>query len=233
MVLTRPKAKILLVFCRDNRQVKTTSLDLGDPAARWSPWRDISANTTEPGWNFVGSGPPGGIVLDSGRIVVGFSHKPAKLGPVAAGQNAEMRSHQALSDDGGNTWTKVLIGVDGKFSTSENQVANINNHILVSTARTQDWSTLPTARNFRAVSVSHDAGTTWSNYTLTDVPDPTCEGSTLFHRGLLWMSSGFSRVPGARQNVSLSVCDEACMTSGEFSRGWIPLLTIDRYGHKY
>ena len=228
VVLKGPKAKILLVFCRDNRQVKTTTLDLSDPTARWSPWRDISANTTEPGWRFVGSGPPGGIVLDSGRIVVGFSHTPAHLGPLAAGQGASMRSHQVLSDDDGNTWTKVLTDVDGKFSTSENQVANINNNILVSTARTQDWATLPTARNFRAVSVSRDAGQTWSKYTLTDVPDPTCEGSTLFHRGLLWMSSGYSRVPGARENVSLSVCDATCMTSGEFSRGWTPLLAIDR-----
>lgn len=49
VVLAGANNKILLLFCRDNLQVKTTTLDLGDAAAQWSPWRDISVNATEPG----------------------------------------------------------------------------------------------------------------------------------------------------------------------------------------
>ena len=60
---------ITLVFCRDNTEV--FSLQSSDDGATWVDLRNITAAVREPQWGFTGSGPPGGIQLPSGRLVIG------------------------------------------------------------------------------------------------------------------------------------------------------------------
>ena len=96
-------------------------------------------------------------------------------------------------------------------------------HILITTARVGSVGTGP---NFRAVAISTDAGTSFGEFRPTNVPDPTCEGSTIGHSdGVFYMSSAVAATTGNRSNVSISVCDAACAAGG-FAR-WRQALTVN------
>ena len=68
-VLDATTGKIILAYCRDNKQVFT--IESSDEGANWGNVSNITAAVTEPDWNFVGTGPPGGIQLPSGRLIIG------------------------------------------------------------------------------------------------------------------------------------------------------------------
>ena len=60
--------KIVLAFCRNNKNVLT--MESSDDGATWGNMVDISSMVTESSWEFVGTGPPGGIQLPSGRLII-------------------------------------------------------------------------------------------------------------------------------------------------------------------
>ena len=62
---------IILVFCRDNKEVFT--LQSSDDGLTWGSMTNITAVVNGGGWGFVGTGPPGGIQLPSGRLIIGLS----------------------------------------------------------------------------------------------------------------------------------------------------------------
>ena len=62
-------AKILLLFCRDNKQV--LQMESMDDGVTWGSMVDITEMVVSTAWSFVGTGPPGGIQLPSGRLVIG------------------------------------------------------------------------------------------------------------------------------------------------------------------
>ena len=68
-VLDQSTGTITLVFCRDNLEVFT--LQSSDDGLSWGNLKNITAVAREPQWGFTGSGPPGGIQLPSGRLVIG------------------------------------------------------------------------------------------------------------------------------------------------------------------
>lgn len=218
---------ILLVYCNNNHKVITQTLNLATMA--WSAPRDITAMAVSPEWDTkpgqaIGSGPPGGIVLDSGRILVAFWHLAKEK---MLGQGGNIRSHVMYSDDGGVTFNHTAaLRTKGNFSTSESQVASADGgKTVIITARTQDQPAVPTAISYRSVAVSKDGGASWSDFASTSIPDPTCEGSTIGHNGIYYMSSGVARVAGNRSNVSLSQCGPACMQGGY--RNWETILTLE------
>ena len=198
---------------------------------------------------FVASGPPGGIRTapaggSGGRLVIAMDFVPGKndrrwqaqAGHTeresqhdreASGQTSAIRSYVMHSDSVGQTWnTSGPILVGGNFSTSENQVATVDGgRTIITTARTQDFATALLARNHRAVSVSTDSGVTFGPFRSTNIPDPTCEGSTVGLADSFWMSSGFATQPGNRSNISLSRCDSACIAGGYVD--WAAVLTVD------
>ena len=67
-VLDRSSGTIVLVFCRDNEQVFT--LQSSDDGVTWDDLQNITSIAREPQWGFTGSGPPGGVQLSSGRLIV-------------------------------------------------------------------------------------------------------------------------------------------------------------------
>ena len=69
-VLEELSGKVILLFSRDNKQIFT--IESGDEGVSWGVPRNISASTTNPEWGFVATGPPGGIQLPSGRIIIGI-----------------------------------------------------------------------------------------------------------------------------------------------------------------
>ena len=68
-VLDATTGKIILAYCRDNKQVFT--IESSDEGANWGNVSNITEAVTEPDWHFVGTGPPGGIQLQSGRLIIG------------------------------------------------------------------------------------------------------------------------------------------------------------------
>lgn len=90
---TQP-GKVVLVFCRNNNAVGVTaSLDWG---LTWATVRYIKSANPNGSWPWVATGPPQGIQLPSGRIVVGSDHHDL------AGKSHF--SHSMYSDDGGVHW---------------------------------------------------------------------------------------------------------------------------------
>ena len=70
-VVDQGTGTIILVFCRDNKEVFT--LQSSDDGLTWGSMTNITAVVNGGGWGFVGTGPPGGIQLPSGRLIIGLS----------------------------------------------------------------------------------------------------------------------------------------------------------------
>jgi len=68
-VVDRETGKIILAFCQDNKKVFT--LQSSDDGLTWGGMMDITAVANGGDWGFVGTGPPGGIQLPSGRLIIG------------------------------------------------------------------------------------------------------------------------------------------------------------------
>ncbi len=228
---------VLLVYCRDNLRVLTRNITISGGKLVMTPPTDITLDATAglPDFSFVASGPPGGVrSSETGRIVVAMDFVPKKLNAEieepregsGSRQSTTCRSYAIASNNNGRTWQhSPPIGISGKFSTSENQVASIDGDLatIITTARV--GNTTPVASNYRAVAVSTDSGQSFSAFKETNLPDPTCEGSTLGHDGNFYLSSGLASTMGNRSNVSLSVCESACIAGGYVD--WRPLLSID------
>jgi hypothetical protein len=229
---------VLLVYCKDNLRVLTQNITISASGklVMTSPI-DITKEATAglPDFSFVASGPPGGVrSSETGRIVVAMDFVPKKhradieelRGRYGSTQSTMCRSYAIASNNNGRTWQhSPPIGLSGNFSTSENQVASIDGDLatIITTARV--GNTTPVASNYRAVAVSTDQGQSFSAFKETNLPDPTCEGSTLGHGGIFYLSSGLASTMGNRSNVSLSVCESACIAGGYVD--WRPLLSID------
>ena len=87
--------KVVLVGCRNNVQAFVmSSLDFG---TTWSPARYLtSANPKSDSWPWLATGPPQGLQLPTGRLLVASDHRGAN--------HADVFSHAMFSDDLGETW---------------------------------------------------------------------------------------------------------------------------------
>jgi hypothetical protein len=97
---TQP-GKVVLVGCRENVQVFVmTSLDFG---TTWSKPRYLTAANPPHGkngsWPWVATGPPAGLQLPGGRLLVASDHRG-----FPASNHALVFSHSMYSDDLGVTW---------------------------------------------------------------------------------------------------------------------------------
>jgi sialidase-1 len=102
------QTEILLVYCESNKKVFVmTSKDLGDT---WSETRDITKDATLPDWKWVGTGPPAGLRLKSGRLVIPAYHDTVLPGHLDDGELS--KGHAMLSDDNGKTWR---LSADSNF----------------------------------------------------------------------------------------------------------------------
>ena len=64
--------KIILAFCRNNKDVLT--MESSDNGLTWGNMVDITKTVVLPAWSFIGTGPPGGIQLPSGRLIICMSY---------------------------------------------------------------------------------------------------------------------------------------------------------------
>jgi len=163
---------IVLVYCENNKRVFVqTSNDLGDT---WSTPRDITRNATLPTWKWVGTGPPAGLRLRSGRIIIPSYHDAILPGHYDDGELS--KGHALLSDDNGETWR---ISADNNFGgdhwPNEVQAVELSDGHVVFCSRSL------LSRRLRTE--SKDGGEHWGPSevleTLSETTSEGCEGSTV------------------------------------------------------
>ena len=185
---TQP-GKVVLVFCRNNFDVGVvTSLDWG---VTWNTPRYIlSANPkhgTNGSWPWLATGPPQGLQLPSGRLLVGSDHRG-----FPSSNHGLVFSHSMFSDDFGVTW-QLSNSIAGG---NECQVAALPNGTAGHAAGTVVIH-MRDPRGQRLVAWSVDGGARWGPSRPVVVGGraryggATCEGSTIAAGKLLLFSTPF------------------------------------------
>lgn len=157
---------IVMPFCQDNKNVWLTKSD--DFGQTWSAPRPLP-EAADPSWTWVGLGPPAGIRLSSGRLLV-----PAYRTRSGPRLDATFSHGFSLySDDGGENWARGPV-FGGHHQVNEGQVAELADGRVVLNAR----GVLP----WRLRAISDDGGTSFRDVKRVPslgAPIDGCEGSTL------------------------------------------------------
>jgi len=140
-----------------------------DDGKTWTEPKEITADVKPDNWTWYATGPCHGIQMESrsyrDRLIIPCDH-------IEAGTE-KYYSHIIFSDDHGKTWT--LGGTTPQDKVNECTVAELSNGRLMLNMRNYDRS-----KHCRMISLSDDAGMTWS----TIFPDsvliePICQASLL------------------------------------------------------
>ena len=171
--------KVLVVFNRNMRDVLTLR-SLDGSGLQWEPEPvDITSQLTNASGSLT-TGPPQGLVLPSGRIVV------------AAGGGSIQGGRALLSDDGGISWN--VSGIANPKG-GEAQCALAQNGSLLLNSRGPE-------QGVRWQSASHDNGLTWSLPRVLDFEfGSSCEGS-LISQGPLMLFSHAGRIGTGRWSIN-------------------------------
>ncbi|EGD76189.1 exo-alpha-sialidase [Salpingoeca rosetta] len=212
-VVLRTSGRILLPHCRNNLNIFLTYSD--DDGLSWSAPVHVP-NAVDPSWHWVGLGPPGGLHLQSGRVLI-----PAYYDNVGPhwddGQFTHI--HVMYSDDEGATWhigAQVQQHEGDEFS-NENQAAELLNGTLIFNARTM--------LTHRFLISSHDGGKTYAHdgalATTLVQPVDGCEGSTVRAptNDTLYYSGPTATT--LRYNMTLH-------HSTDYGATWAPLRVVDK-----
>jgi sialidase-1 len=188
----RANGRILLPFCKNNRLVFQTYSD--DDGLTWAP-PELVPGGIHPDWQWIGTGPPGGMQLMSGRLVV-----PSYHSYVNNTDGTITRSHLMINDDPLGSAAGWRIGgvAPGIFWTNECQAVELEpNHILVA-ARGFLWSRLQIE--------SFDGGETLQEPYYIGIPEPLegCEGSIVYLRNQSKLFySGTTSIDPLRLNMTI------------------------------
>tara|TARA_R110002111_G_C5999101_1_gene372917 strand:+ start:162 stop:1319 length:1158 start_codon:yes stop_codon:yes gene_type:complete len=152
---------------RDTRRVYMSYSD--DDGVTWKTPYEVTKTTKKPEWTWYATGPGNGIQLTrgahKGRLVIPCDHNVTLDGKVVR------RSHAIYSDDHGKTW-QLSQPIDEK--TNECAVVELADGRLLMNMRSYH------GQNQRAIAVSDDGGTTWSEVTLdAALIEPVCQASLI------------------------------------------------------
>eukprot|EP00937_MAST-01D_sp_MAST-1D-sp2_P002768 g2768.t1 len=204
VVQSTPGAVVLLA-CRENKAV--LRLRSADHGRTWeSNATDVSAQVMDSSWPWIATGPPGGMQLASGRLIVAADHY------LAGG--TQWGSHVLYSDDEGDSWQRGA-SLDGPGGGNECQAATAPNGSLILNMRTR--------AGFRQFSWSNDNGTTWTEPTAAPMAfkgkygGGSCEGSTVQVGNALAFSTPYS---AGRANMTV-------LTSTDSGATWQPRVLVD------
>ena len=217
-VQDRRTGLILLPFCRNNHEVLYSQSS--DDGKSWTPPVNVTS-ATRPDWGWIGLGPPAGLQLTNGRIIIPsyHSYKHDQDGTFT-------HDHIVYSDDGGKTFEigYVFSDVADLDFSNECQVAELEPGRVLLMTRTL------LLRHARAV--SEDNGNTFGAFSLCeDLKQPLdgVEGSLVKHPAtqLLFFSSlNEDNELGLRYNLTLFV-------SSDEGVSWRPLLQINKGAAAY
>jgi sialidase-1 len=100
-VLEKESGVIFAPFTRNNREVwMSKSLDDG---LTWSAPFEMPDMRNDD-WIWVGLGPPAGLQLDSGRLLIPGYHNTMSMGNGSSLGSGFTKGHTMLSDDQGESW---------------------------------------------------------------------------------------------------------------------------------
>ena len=161
------EGRIINGTSKDTRRVFVTSST--DDGRSWQDLKEITHNVKKPNWTWYATGPGSGIQLKKGkhkgRLIIPCDHIEAV--------SKKYFSHIIYSDDHGRSWK--LGGSTPTDLVNECQAVELANGDLMLNMRNYDRS-----KKNRAVSISHDAGLTWSEvYHDPALIDPICQASMI------------------------------------------------------
>eukprot|EP01031_Cornospumella_fuschlensis_P025205 gene25205-30446_t len=205
--------RIWMPFCRNNEEVLLSYSD--DDGATWST-PVLAPHLTLPDWKWVGLGPPGGLQLSTGRLLIPGYHTT-----LVKGDGLISKGHTLLSDDGGETWAIGSSEFGAPYLSNECQAVELGDGSVLVNART--------LTNHRMQTISHDGGVTFSAPVLADSliqPLEGCEGSLARDRRMdtLYYSGPNTRSI-TRQNLTIWRSSDGGATWGANGeeRGWMQI----------
>jgi sialidase-1 len=156
--------RIWMPFCRNNEEVFITYSD--DDGVTWAE-PTLQPQLTTPEWKWIGLGPPGGIQLSSGRLLI-----PAYHTNKWKGDGCVSYGYTIYSDDHGATWSIGSSSFGAPYLANECQAVELKNGSVLINSRT--------LTNKRIQTISNDGGITFeAPIVIEDLHQPLegCEGS--------------------------------------------------------
>merc|ERR1712228_1041709 len=195
-VQDRQTGKIWMLFCKNNKQIYA-SYSMDDGVTFSLPPKPLnSVNNAD--WSWVATGPPSGLQLENGRLIVPFDWYTSSM--------YSSKGYVVYSDDGGETWKLSEYFGTSSYWPNESQAVQLKNgsvFINSRTGRNDSW--------YRVGSLSNDNGSTFvqSHYIegLRDT-EGGCEGSMLRTEsdGYIYYSGLTpSAKTSSRENMTMSV----------------------------
>ena len=165
-IVQRDTNRIHIPFCRNNEESWYTYSD--DDGLTWAPWV-LLPQAVQPDWKWVGLGPPGGLQLNSGRLLVSGYHTTK-----VKGDGELSRGHTLISDDLGVSWRVGAESIGGQYRVNENQAVQLGDGSVLLNARTLTPQ--------RVQATSHDGGESFPDEEVLPAVGLTetvegCEGS--------------------------------------------------------
>jgi sialidase-1 len=137
--------RIWLPLCRNNEEVYIKYSD--DDGVSWSA-PVYHPELVAPDWKWVGLGPPAGLQLSTGRLLIPGYHTS-----LIKGDGELSKGHTLYSDDAGASWNIGSSDFGGPYLSNECQAVELSNGSVLINART--------LTTHRIQVLSHDGGLTF------------------------------------------------------------------------
>ena len=164
---------IFAPFTRNNREVwMSKSIDDG---VTWSEPFEMPDMRNDD-WIWVGLGPPAGLLLHSGKILIPGYHNTMSMGNGSSIGSGFTKGHTMMSDDNGESWYLGSEEFGGHFFVNELQAAQMPDDTVIVNSRVLN--------DKRVISTSTDEGKTFETNKVADTLRQTfqgCEGSMIYH----------------------------------------------------
>jgi sialidase-1 len=141
---------VVLPFTVNNRETWLTSS--ADNGFTWTT-PAVIPDSQEHDWVWVGLGPPGGLRLKSGKLLIPGYHGHVPMSNGSSLGSAFTKGHILLSDDDGETWSLVNTDFGEPYFVNELQAAEMSDGSIIINARMID--------DHRVLAKSTDGGFTF------------------------------------------------------------------------
>lgn len=168
-VIVRSTGRLIVPFNRNNEETWITYSD--DEGETWATPK-IMPHLQESAWSWIGLGPPAGLQLASGRLLIPGYHSDFWPDNSTSLGSGFTKGHTLISDDDGETWEIGCRRFGEPYFANEDQAVQLADGRVVINSRTLS--------DHRALSYSSDEGETFDQVLQAPSLHQTfqgCEGS--------------------------------------------------------
>lgn len=206
--------RIWMPFCRNNEEIFIIYSD--DDGMLWSKPLALPHLVLD-GWKWVGLGPPSGLKLSTGRLLIPGYHTS-----LWKGDGCVSKAHTMYSDDNGQSWALGSEDFGDPYFPNEAQAVELKNGSILINART--------ISTHRLQMRSDDGGITFSPpWIVADLIEPIegCEGSFIrdAETDILYYSGSYTNGV-IRKNMTI-------LTSKDEGMSWTALVVVDKGATSY